>query len=209
MKVIFSTLITLAFLTSQAQFVGTLETQTYGDAGNLNQTWTIGKSAIKMHFQYQSDDGVYKIDMIAKKGNADLIVITDGPSDKSYSLVPTGHITSSLDIRKMAFSKGGLTVEGQKFKGSNKSHQCAVWMNNLDIDLSPYAKFFADEPGFAVAIGNQAKGFPTKSMVTTHNGELIYSLTLLNNNAHKIDESAFSVPNGFEKRELVESQPAK
>lgn len=210
MKALFTFITIFIFTAAQAGFEGIITTEVYANGSKITTKWFVKNDQLKLQMNYQAKDGPVKVDMIMKKGSNILTIVTDSKDYKGYSEIDGTAINSNFGIDNLHFTTNGITEEElTKYQSANTKFQSAVWLLELDVDLTPFAKFFKDDPAF-VLIGKQGlKGFPQKSMLTNHNGELVYSLTITNTEKKSLADATFSVPEGFEKREPVEMESNK
>ena len=193
-----------------AGFEGVITTHVISNGGQMTTKWFVKNDQLKLQMNYQGNNGPVKVDMIMKKNSSKMIVITDTEDYKGYSEIDASLISSSLKMDGFIFSTNGISKEEvTKYQASNEQYQAAVWMLNLDLDLSPFVQFFKDDPAFILIAQKGVKGFPNKSILTNHNGELVYSLTVVSTESKSLSASEFDIPEGFEKKELVEIEPNK
>jgi len=204
-KIFFTCFFVCVSLLSFAGFEGIITTQVISNGGQITSKWYFKNDQLKLQMNYQSDKGAVKVDMIMKKGSTKMIIITDSDEYKGYSEVDATTFTSTYTLSDLVFTTNGISnKEIIKYQASNSNYQSAVWMLDLDVDLSPFAHFFKDDPAFVLIAAKAVKGFPNKSILTDHNGELIYSLTIVKTEKINLSDTDFKIPEGFKKRDLVE-----
>ncbi|MBT6028815.1 MAG: hypothetical protein HOH13_00790 [Crocinitomicaceae bacterium] len=207
----FLTFLALTFSTlAIAGFEGVITTEVLNNGTRISTTWFIGKDRLKLHLQYKVNEDTIFVDFLLSKGSDVMTIVTDSKVYKGYSSVEKSTISSELNFENLAFKNHENKDSNEiKYQGSNNQYHCAIWILDLDIDLFDYAPFFKADPAFHLIANHRLKGFPKNSLLTNHNGELIYSSTVTNIIHQKLSETDFEIPNGFKERELVELEYQK
>ena len=208
------TLLTIIALTistlAMAGFEGVIITEVFNNGSRISAQWFIKNERVKLHLQYKTASEEVSVDFLLTKGSNLMTIVTESESYKGYSTVEKSAISSVFNFEGLLFQGNGTRFEdGTKYQAANNDYQCAIWLSNLDVDLVAFAPFFKADPAFKLIENKKLKGFPKKSLLTNYNGELIYSSTVVNIEEKILSESDFQIPQGFEKRELVEMEYQK
>lgn len=174
--------------------------------GTFTQEWKITNDNVSMSFNHSTEEGEHKVQLLAVTGSNELIIVTSGPNYQGYYKSPTSSMTSSFGVENLNPLKGISEKSLQKYTASNKHYQFATWMDASEINIANFAPFFKDELGFKVASDFNSKGFPMKSIITNHNGELVYSFEVTSISKSTFSKSDFEIPTGYEEIPLTEKQ---
>jgi len=210
MKTILTIIALATSLISFAGFEGIISTTVYNQGNSMEVKWFIKADMLKLQMDYSADNGPVTVEFIVKRGSGSMTIITNSESYKGYSILNESAITGSMAIGDLVFKKDGMKNDDlTKYQASNAKYHCAIWLSEIEVQLADFSKFFKDDPAFVMIRNKGLSGFPQKSMLTNHNGDLIYAATVVGVEQKALSDLDFSIPDGYQKRELVEMELQK
>jgi len=210
MKTILTIIALTISLISFAGFEGVITTSVYNQGTSMEVKWFIKDDLLKLQMNYNADNGPVTVEFIVKQGGGKMTIVTNSESYKGYSIINESAIARSMAIGDLVFKKDGIKKDDlTKYQAANAKYQCAIWLTDLDVQLAEFSNFFKDDPAFLLIHKENLSGFPQKSMLTNHNGDLIYAATVAGVEQKSLSDLDFSIPDGFQKRELVEMEIEK
>ncbi len=210
MKTILTIIALATSLISFAGFEGIISTTVYNQGNSMEVKWFIKNDMLKLQMNYNADNGPITVEFIVKKGDGEMTIVTNSESYKGYSIINESAIARSMAIGDLVFKKDGIKKDNlTKYQAVNAKYQCAIWLSDLDVQLAEFSNFFKNDPAFLLIHKENLSGFPQKSMLTNHNGDLIYAATVAGVEQKSLSDLDFSIPDGYQKRELVEMEIEK
>ncbi len=198
MKTLFLYILLMSSATLFAQFEGTIETHVIANNVTSSVTWSIGKNAVKLHFQFSNQGNNTVADIILSKEDDRMLVLTSTNDSKTFAYVQKDQVSSTMDLANLSFTSiENNNKLGAEFIGQNKDYVSKVWMNDLDINLQPFTDFLRDDPAMILIEKQGVKGFPAKSILTDHFGSIRYSMTVVKVVEKQFADDHFSIPEGY------------